>query len=220
MHNKNLKKYHKNIILRLLSRFEKGEDWEHYLSLQICNPHISRFFLEIINDFPEPIQLKITQFVQEDKERRAEKARQEAYAEELIDLEFQKEKIRQQDIARRELEEFKNSSNPAKYLAGRINNASYLGASKEVVEEAKQIMKRGILTGKCLEILNCTLVELNRWDKDGRLSHAFTRKISLPGTMKCVMARFWDSYEVELAKPNVINWRKLDALRTRKLTSN
>jgi len=142
----------------------------------------------------------------------------EAYAEELIDLEFEKEKIRQQDIARRELEEFKNSSNPAKYLSGRLHNASYLGASKEVVEEAKQIRKRGILTGKCLEILKCTLVELNRWDKDGRLAHAFTKKVRLPE--KSVEARVWDSNEVELAKHNVINWRKLDALRTRKLISN
>lgn len=214
----NVKKYHKNIIPRLLSKFEKGEDWEHYLSLQICSHNSIRCFLARINDFPKPIQKKIPQFVQECKERIAEKEKLEAYAEELIDLEFEKEKIRQQDIARRELEEFKNSSNPAKYLSGQLHNASYLGASKEVVEEAEQIMKRGILTGKCLEILKCTLVELNRWDKDGRLSHAFTKKVRLPE--KRVEARVWDSNEVELAKHNVINWRKLDALKTRKLISN
>jgi len=194
------------IILRLRRKFENGEDWEQYLRGQVWCSRVIKDFLELLDDFPETIRIKAQQFAQESKEYRAKKA-------ELAAIACKQEEIRKEESARRELEEFRNASNPAKHLAGRITMAAALGASKEVVEQAKQLRQRGVLTEKCREILGCTLVELNRWDKDGRLPHAFTKRVRLDA--KCVTARVWDSSEVELAKQNVSNWRKLDALRTR-----
>lgn len=64
---------------------------------------------------------------------------------------------------------------------------------------------------KVKERLECTQTELDRWDKDGRLPHAFLR-ICSPGGKK-VLGRKWFDDEVIKACNLVADWREQDAKR-------
>jgi hypothetical protein len=84
--------------------------------------------------------------------------------------------------------------------------------SPEEREACRGYRKNEILTSRARELLGCSLTELNRWTRDGRLPTLRTKAISglFP---KKVTARTFVRAEVEHAVGQVEDWRKQDGIK-------
>lgn len=107
---------------------------------------------------------------------------------------------------------FRTSPNPISFLAANFSKARMLGATKEEINEARELRKRSITRFQVMEILECTLTELNRWDADGRLPHVYTAYRVI---FKRVKVRLWDKKDVENVIPFLSYWRMLDELKVK-----
>lgn len=72
--------------------------------------------------------------------------------------------------------------------------------------DAVELRKSGILTSEVRAELGCSLAELNRWTEDGRLPVLFHKKINVG---KSTLVRVWSRSDVEAAKLEIANWRKI-----------
>lgn len=79
------------------------------------------------------------------------------------------------------------------------------------IKEIKALRREKLSTQKVRDLLDCSLAELNRWDTEGLLPHAFKQFILVGG--RSVKARFWLESEVSLNKSNIADWRKSHELK-------
>jgi hypothetical protein len=84
--------------------------------------------------------------------------------------------------------------------------------SPEEREACRSYRKDEILTSRARELLGCSLTELNRWTKDGRLPTLRTKTVSglFP---KTVTARTFVHAEVVRVVGRTEDWRKQDSVR-------
>lgn len=78
----------------------------------------------------------------------------------------------------------------------------------EQQQRCRALRKDSLYASATQEALGCTRAELDRWDADGRLPHAFTRILSIHG--KNVRARKWLRETIERARAHVPDWRERD----------
>src|SRR5699024_1327090 len=81
----------------------------------------------------------------------------------------------------------------------------FFGASE--IREIIAVRKTKRSTSQVMRTLDCTLTELNRWDREGQLPHRFKMRIQVGGKM--VNARFWVAKDIEDAAPKVEYWRQV-----------
>ena len=84
---------------------------------------------------------------------------------------------------------------------------------KDERERCREMRRSAMWAAKVREALGCTPTELDRWDADGRLGHAFTKTTSPGG--KAVQGRKWLAADVEAALPYLTEWRDVDRHRKR-----
>lgn len=78
----------------------------------------------------------------------------------------------------------------------------------EQQQRCRALRKDSLYASAAQEALGCTRAELDRWDADGRLPHAFTRILSIHG--KNVRARKWLRETIERAREHTPTWREHD----------
>jgi hypothetical protein len=84
--------------------------------------------------------------------------------------------------------------------------------SPEEREACRSYRKDEILTSRVRELLGCSLTELNKWTRDGRLPTLRTKTISGLFPRK-VTARTFVRAEVERAVGRTADWRKQDGVQ-------
>jgi len=92
------------------------------------------------------------------------------------------------------------------YVRLRSDDAAAI-KNKVLHAKAVSFRKNSVSTTKARELLSCTLSELNRWDEQGDVPHAFKKKIQM---RKTVNARFWNIDD--LNKVDVEAIRKQDSI--------
>lgn len=76
--------------------------------------------------------------------------------------------------------------------------------------EAAMAVRRSSLTANAVcRVLDCTQTELDRWDRDGRLPHLFTKRMDFG--VKVVQGRMWALEDVEAAVLKTPTWRAEDS---------
>ena len=83
--------------------------------------------------------------------------------------------------------------------------------SAKEIKEIVALRRDKISTYKVRQLLDCTLTEINRWDEDGLLPHAFKQVVQVRG--KATLARFWLESEVLKKKPEIESWRESHRLK-------
>jgi hypothetical protein len=63
-------------------------------------------------------------------------------------------------------------------------------ATKTKRNAVTALRKDSVMTKKAMEILGCTLTELNRWDDQGQMPFLFEKRVSI-SFGKAVFCRFW-----------------------------
>jgi len=79
------------------------------------------------------------------------------------------------------------------------------------IKEIIALRREKLSTYKARTLLACTLTEINRWDEEGLLPHAFKQVIQVGG--KATESRFWLESEVLAKKAEIEDWRKSHELK-------
>jgi hypothetical protein len=85
--------------------------------------------------------------------------------------------------------------------------------SRGVIEQVRHLRQNAVCAKQVKQKLRCTQTELERWDTQGRLPHAFKRPCFAWG--KEVQARVWFRKDVARAVERVESWRAEDAQHKR-----
>lgn len=83
--------------------------------------------------------------------------------------------------------------------------------SAKEIKEIVALRREKLSTNKVRQVLDCTLSEINRWDEEGLLPHAFTQVIQVGG--KANTARYWLKSEVVAKKDEINTWRESHELK-------
>lgn len=108
----------------------------------------------------------------------------------------------------RQLESARLADNALRFLAGLSPIDRDKIATKDERRGSIALRKASIKTGEVREMLGCSLAELNRWNKDGRLPHLYEREMLV--SSKIVRCRFWLIDDVESSARLVDEWRRRD----------
>jgi hypothetical protein len=152
---------------------------------------------------------------------REERRRVRAIEDEKIDKAHREAAAKREAVREGELSQFVEGLKAQRLTgdAGRFAAASrYTQAelvrllSPEERETCRSYRKDEILTSRARELLGCSLTELNRWVRDGRLPTLRVKTISglVP---KKVTARTFVRAEVERAVGQAENWRQQDRVQ-------
>ena len=140
--------------------------------------------------------------IREIERRKKEKER----AEEEKLREYQEEQEKHKKAI---LKGFLETENKVRFYAGLSSeDAKILSgiATKEFIKQVREFRKNSITAKKATEILGCSYYELNKWDKQGLVPHAFTKKIYIDEANKYIESRFWNLED--LTAVNVEKLRK------------
>ncbi|WP_155986687.1 hypothetical protein [Thioalkalivibrio sp. ALE23] len=81
----------------------------------------------------------------------------------------------------------------------------------------RELRREAMWGSRVREALGCSRGELDRWDQDGRLPHAFSASLNIGP--KTVQGRKWYREDVEGAKALLEEWRAFDRARRSKKTN-
>jgi hypothetical protein len=83
--------------------------------------------------------------------------------------------------------------------------------NKDEIKSIIEIRKVGLSTYSARQYIGCTLAEINRWDAEGLLPHAFKKRIQAGGKM--TDTRFWLAADLDVAMPHIESWRTSHSLK-------
>lgn len=110
------------------------------------------------------------------------------------------------DALKAEYEIFKSSGNEKRWgVALDTGDRKHFFKPKEI-KEIVTLRREKLSTYKTRILIGCSLAEINRWDKEGLLPHAFKQVIQIGGKSK--EARFWLESEVKAKMLEIGDWRK------------
>ena len=136
---------------------------------------------------------------------------------------LESQRIKEIELIRKSAEECRLENLRRKYLKAKDNGReirwgiSLLPADRKSFFNAKEIKeiialrREKLSTYKVRTLLACTLTEINRWDEECLLPHAFKQVIQVGG--KATESRFWLESEVLAKKTEIEDWRKSHELK-------
>ncbi len=85
--------------------------------------------------------------------------------------------------------------------------------SNEESRTATQAKKNAVLAGRAAALLGVRTADLSRWDEEGRLPHAFIKRVSIQGKM--TPCRTWLLEDLRAAQTHVLAWIEDDIRQTK-----
>ena len=121
------------------------------------------------------------------------------------------EQLARNEWLKAEYQKNKESSNEIRWGVQVAPAERKLIFSPKEIKAIIALRREKLSTYKVREILGCTLTEINRWDNNGYLPHAFKQVIQVGG--KATESRFWLESEVREQAKNLDDWRKSHELK-------